>query len=143
MFRILIAVSIAVFTVVVASSAYAEKIFYLHDPGGNVAAHIYTYSQVNAEYDRVVIDGRCKSACTAVLGVVPLNKICITPSGYFMFHAAHNRDRSFNFGQTRLMMSTYAPKVRDWVVKHHALEQVDPYTYLYAKDVTFIRHCRR
>jgi hypothetical protein len=28
-------------------------------------------------------------------------------------------------------------------MKHHALEQVDPYTYLYAKNVTFIRHCRR
>jgi hypothetical protein len=47
MYRILI----AVFTMVVARSAYAEKVFYLHDPGGNVAAHIYTYSQVNAEYD--------------------------------------------------------------------------------------------
>jgi hypothetical protein len=136
-------VSIIIFTLVMASSAHAEKVFYLHDPGGNVAAHIYTYAQVNAEYDRVVIDGQCKSACTAVLGVVPLNKICIAPSGYFMFHAAHNRDRSFNFGQTQLMMSAYAPVVRDWVVKHHALEQVDPYTYLYPKDVTFIRHCRR
>jgi hypothetical protein len=59
-----------------------------------------------------------------------------------MFHAAHNRDRSFRFGETQLT-SSYAPEVRDWVVKHHALEQVDPYTYLYAKDVTFIRHCRQ
>jgi len=48
-----------------ARSAYAEKVDYLHDPG-NVAAHICTYSQVNAEYDRVVIDGRCKSSCTTV-----------------------------------------------------------------------------
>lgn len=143
MYRTLAAVSITIFTLVFASSAHAEKVFYLHDPGGNVAAHIYTYSQVNAEYDRVVIDGRCKSACTTVLGVVPLNKICIAPGGYFMFHAAHNRDRSFNFGQTQLMMSVYAPEVRDWVSKHHALEQVDPYTYLYAKDVRFIRHCHQ
>ncbi|HZV05863.1 MAG TPA: hypothetical protein VE999_12340 [Gemmataceae bacterium] len=143
MYRILIAVSIAIFTSALARSAHAEKVYYLHDPGGNVAAHIYTYSQINAEYDRVVIDGQCKSACTTVLGVVPLNKICITPSGYFMFHAAHHGDRSINPGTTQLMMSVYAPPVRDWVVKHHALDQVDPYTYLYARNVSFIRHCTR
>jgi hypothetical protein len=60
-----------------------------------------------------------------------------------MFHAAHHRDRSINPGQTQLMMSSYAPEVRAWVMKHHALDQVDPDTYLYAKNVTFIRHCRR
>jgi hypothetical protein len=143
MYQMLIAVSIAMFALAMTRSASAEKVFYLHDPGGNVAAHIYTYTQVSAEYDRVVIDGQCKSACTVVLGVVPLSKICIAPSGYFMFHAAHNRDRSFNFGLTQLMMSAYAPAVRDWVTKHHALDQVDPYTYLYPKDVKFIRHCRQ
>jgi hypothetical protein len=143
MHQILTMVSVAVFALVTAGSAHAEKVYYLHDPGGNVGAHIYTYTQVNAEYDRVVIDGRCKSSCTTVLGVVPLKKICITPSGYFMFHAAHHGDRSIFPGQTQLMMSAYAPEVRDWVIKHHALEQVDPYTYLYARNVTFIRHCRR
>jgi len=134
-------VSIAIFTSAMASSAYAEKVFYLHDPGGNIAEHYSKYSQVNAQYDRVVIDGMCKSACTMVLGIVPLNKICITPSGYFMFHAGHNRDRSFNPTYTQQMMASYAPEVRGWVMQHHALEQVDPYTFLYAKDVRFIRHC--
>jgi hypothetical protein len=143
MFRILVVVSIAIFTSVLAWSAHAEKVYYLHDPGGDVATHIYTYSRINMEYDRVVIDGQSKSACTTVLGVVPLNKICITSGGYFMFHAGHRRDRSINPGSTQQMMSAYAPEVRDWVIKHHALEQVDPYTYLYAKDVTFIRRCSR
>ena len=141
--RIVAAAIIAVVALATASSASAEKVYYLHDPGGNVGVHIYTYTRVNEDYDRVVIDGQCKSACTTVLGVVPLNKICIAPSGYFMFHAAHNRDRSFNPGQTQLMMQAYAPEVRDWVIRHHALEQVDPYTYLYPRNVTFIRHCRR
>ncbi len=124
-------------------SAHAEKVYYLHDPGGNITEHYFKYSQVNAEYDRVVIDGRCKSACTMVLGIVPLSKICIASSGYFMFHAAHNRDRSFNPQLTQQMMAAYAPQVRDWVLRHHALDQVDPYTYLYPKDVRFIRHCSR
>ena len=141
MYRILAALIIAIVTTV--GSAHAEKVYYLHDPGGNIAEHYFKYSQVNAEYDRVVIDGRCKSACTMALGIVPLNKICITPSGYFMFHAAHNRDRSFNPHLTQQMAAAYSPEVRDWVMRHHAIEQVDPYTYLYAKDVKFIRHCSR
>jgi len=143
MYRMLVLVSLAIFTMALARSAHAEKVYYLHDPGGNVAAHIYTYQQINAEYDRVVIDGQCKSACTTVLGVVPLKKICIAPSGYFMFHAAHHGDRSINPGMTELMMSAYAPEVRAWVIRHHALDRVDPYTYLYSRDVTFIRHCGR
>jgi len=56
-----------------------------------------------------------------------------------MFHA----DRSIYPAQTQLMMSAYAPEVRDWVMKHHVPEQVDPYTYLDARNVTFIRHCSR
>ncbi len=143
MYRILAVIGFSIVTLATASSASAEKIYYLHDPGGNTAAHIFTYRRVNAEYDRVVIDGRCKSSCTTVLGTVPLSKICITPSGYFMFHAAHHGDRSINPGETELMMSSYAPEVRNWVLKHHALEQVDPYTYLYANNVTFIRHCNK
>lgn len=143
MFRLSALFGIIVVVLAMASAAYAEKVFYLHDPGGNVAAHIYSYRQVNAEYDRVVIDGRCKSACTTVLGTVPLAKICIAPGGYFMFHAAHYRDRRFHYGDTQLMMQSYAPEVRDWVTRHHALDQVDPYTYLYPKDVTFIRRCHQ
>ncbi|CAL75358.1 conserved hypothetical protein; putative signal peptide [Bradyrhizobium sp. ORS 278] len=138
-----IAIGISLGLLAMARPAKAETVYYLHGPGGNVAAHIYKYTQVNQHYDRVVIDGQCKSACTTVLGVVPLNKICIAPRGYFMFHAAHNSDRSFNFGLTQLMMQAYAPEVRDWVIRHHALEHVDPYTYLYPKDVAFIRHCAR
>jgi hypothetical protein len=143
MYRIVTAVSIAIFAAAMVPAAYAEKVYYLHDPGGNITEHYYTYSQVNAAYDRVVIDGQCKSACTMVLGIVPLNKICIAPSGYFMFHAAHNRDRSFNPQLTQQMMAAYAPVVRDWVLRHHAVEHVDPYTYLYPKDVRFIRQCSR
>ena len=80
--RIPTVIATALVTLVLAGSASAEKVYYLHDPGGNTAAHIYTYTHVNSEYDRVVIDGRCKSSCTTVLGVVPLDKICITQKGY-------------------------------------------------------------
>ncbi len=61
-----------------------------------------------------------------------------------MFHAAHHGDRSINPGETQLMMSAYAPEVRDWVTRHHALDQVDVPTRIQdARNVTFIRHCSR
>lgn len=128
---------------VAAGSAWADNVYTVRgEPGGNVAAHYYKYQQVAAQYDRVVIDGMCKSACTMLLGVVPLDRICITPRGYFMFHAGHDRgNRMFNQRATQTMLAAYAPEVRDWVTRHHALDRVDPYTYLYARDVSFIRHC--
>lgn len=145
MFRTTAAIITAVLISGLASSADAESVYYIRNaPGGKVLEHAARYMQVNAEYDRVVIDGLCKSACTMILGIVPLEKICITPRGYFMFHAAHmpHGDRTFNPRGTQNMMNAYAPEVRDWVMAHHALDQVDPYTYLYARDVRFIRHCR-
>jgi hypothetical protein len=144
MSRILTLVGMFLLTSAIASAAHVEKVYYIHDgPGGSVLEHYARYREVAARYDRVVIDGRCKSSCTMVLGLVPLRKICITPRGYFMFHAAHmaNGDRTFNPRGTQNMMSAYAPVVRNWVLRHHALEQVDPYTYLYARDVKFIRQC--
>ena len=59
MYRLLAMICFSIVTLAMARPACAEKIYYLHDPGGNTAAHIYTYTRVNAEYDRVVIDGRC------------------------------------------------------------------------------------
>jgi hypothetical protein len=141
--RILAAAILAILSSVTAGVADAEKIYTVRDePGGSVIDHWVKYAEVNKAYDRVVIDGRCKSSCTMLLGIVPLDKICITPRGYFMFHAAHNSDRSFNARETGTMMNVYAPPVRDWVIQHHALDQVDPYTYLYSRDVRFIQHCR-
>ncbi|MGJ4950274.1 hypothetical protein [Bradyrhizobium sp. HKCCYLS20291] len=141
--RLRMAAGVAAVMLAMPSAAHAEKVYYLHGPGGHVGAHIYRFQRINEQYDRVVIDGQCKSACTTVLGVVPLHKICIAPGGYFMFHAAHHADRSYYFAMTDQMMQAYAPEVRDWVTRHHALDRVDPYTYLYPKDVTFIRRCNR
>ncbi len=36
--------------------------------------------------ERVIIDGICNSACTLVLGIVPLNRICVTPRASLGFH---------------------------------------------------------
>ena len=49
------------------------------DFGGLVEQYKTKYAQIRDRRERVIIDGICNSACTLVLGIVPLNKICVTP----------------------------------------------------------------
>ena len=46
------------------------------------------FTAVRESGERVIIDGPCLSACTLVLGVVPKDRICVTPRAVFGFHAA-------------------------------------------------------
>lgn len=113
-----------------------------HDGGGNIDNHDYYWHQVRNRYDRVVIDGDCISACTMVLGIFPLDHVCITPRGAFAFHAAHPRlDSTIKSEKaTERFYSYYAQPVRDWVNAHHAMNTVK-LTWLRSKDVFFIAHC--
>ena len=49
------------------------------DHGGLVDDYKAKYGLIRDRGERVVIDGICNSACTLVLGIVPLNRICATP----------------------------------------------------------------
>jgi len=77
--------------------------------------------------ERVIIDGICNSACTLVLGIVPLNRICATPRASLGFHQAYY-DRRWTAGVkitsvsgTAELMSTYPPPVHDWINRHGGL----------------------
>jgi hypothetical protein len=48
------------------------------DYGGFLDQYKLKYAAIRDRGDRVVIDGVCNSACTLVLGIVPLNRICVT-----------------------------------------------------------------
>src|ERR1700749_5294071 len=67
------------------------------DHGGYVEEYKAKYKQIRASGERVVIDGICNSACTLVFGIVPLNKICVTPRASIGFHLAYY-DKAFTFG---------------------------------------------
>ncbi|KAJ8133632.1 hypothetical protein OY671_013154, partial [Metschnikowia pulcherrima] len=70
---------------------------------------------------RVIIDGICNSACTMVFGIVPMNKICVTPRARLGFHLAYY-DKAYTFGMkvnssegTSDLMSYYPPTVKSWI----------------------------
>ena len=58
------------------------------DVGGRIGTYVEAYSAVRSSGERVMIDGACLSACTLVLGIVPLRRICVTPRASLGFHQA-------------------------------------------------------
>ncbi len=67
------------------------------DHGGYVEEYKAKYKRIRERGERVIIDGICNSACTLVFGIVPMNKICVTPKASLGFHQAYY-DKAFTFG---------------------------------------------
>jgi hypothetical protein len=97
------------------------------DHGGLVDEYKAKYAKLRDQGERVVIDGICNSACTLVLSIVPLNRICVTPNASLGFHEAYF-DKSWTFGirvtsyaVTADMVSSYPPPVKEWIRRHGGL----------------------
>jgi len=91
------------------------------DFGGLVEQYKAKYARIRDRGERVIIDGICNSACTLVLGIVPLNRICVTPRASLGFHAAYFA-RSWTMGVkvtsyagTRDLMDHYPSSVKEWL----------------------------
>src|SRR4051812_17715365 len=97
------------------------------DFGGFVEEYKAKYTKVRDRKERVIIDGICNSACTLVLGIVPLNRICVTPNASLGFHQAYY-DQTWTFGikvtsyaGTSDLESYYPPAVKDWIKRQGGL----------------------
>src|SRR5437868_3787308 len=97
------------------------------DHGGLVDEYKARYTKIRERGERVIIDGICNSACTLVLGIVPLNRICVTPNASLGFHQAYF-DKSYTFGirvtsysGTADLVSYYPQSVKDWITQHGGL----------------------
>ena len=97
-----------------------------NDQGGQIGPYLDTFAMVNRSGDKVIIDGPCLSACTMVLGMVPRDRICVTPRARLGFHAAWNpgengRPVTSNAG-TRALWDVYPSRVRSWLLKRGGLK---------------------
>ena len=97
------------------------------DHGGYVEEYKTKYKHIRDTGERVIIDGICNSACTLVFGIVPMNKICVTPKASIGLHQAYY-DKAFTFGikvtsvdGTAELMSYYPDRVRDWIRRNGGL----------------------
>jgi hypothetical protein len=109
------------------TSAAAADYRITRDHGGLVEVYKAKYKQIKERGDRVIIDGICNSACTLVLGIVPLNRICVTPKASLGFHQAY-LDKAWTFGMkimsdagTQELLSYYPPPVKEWIRRNGGL----------------------
>jgi len=97
------------------------------DHGGLVEEYKKKYARIRDRGERVIIDGICNSACTLVLGIVPLNRICVTPRASLGFHEAYI-DKRWTSGirvasasGTADLLSYYPRPLRQWIDRQGGL----------------------
>lgn len=117
---------VSVLSVLMSVAAHADYRI-TRDHGGLVDEYKAKYAAVRDRGERVIIDGICNSACTLVLGIVPLNRICVTPRASLGFHQAYY-DKSLTFGVkvtsyagTADLMSYYPETVKSWIARQGGL----------------------
>jgi len=96
------------------------------DPGGYLHEYDERYQKIAGSSAQIVIDGECSSACTTILGYVPLERICVTDKAWLGFHAPTEEDASGNWVETpegtAEVMEHYPKPVRDWITHKGGLE---------------------
>jgi len=90
------------------------------DYGGFIDQYKLKYAAIRDRGERVIIDGVCNSACTLVLGIVPLNRICVTPRASLGFHTAYF-DKAFTAGIKVTLKGFPAGKTKTMVIDTPAL----------------------
>jgi hypothetical protein len=96
------------------------------DPGGEIGSYRAKLYALRESGERVIIDGPCLSACTMILGIIPPDRLCVTPRAKFGFHAAftlRNGKHVFDKAATQLVLDTYPEPVRLWLKKHGGLSR--------------------
>jgi hypothetical protein len=108
----------------VASSAHAV-VRIKSDPGGQIGPYLENLVALRGSGEHVIIDGPCLSACTMVLGVIPAERICVTPRARLGFHAAwHPGEDGHPIPSreaTKLLMDIYPEHVRSWIARRGGL----------------------
>ncbi len=96
----------------------------LDDSGGRIGNYLTRYQALRKSGRRVAIDGTCASACTLLLGVIPRDRICVTPRAVLAFHAAWDLSLTglqTNAAGTNYLWSHYPDSVRRWITRHGGL----------------------
>jgi hypothetical protein len=117
------AISAAMLMMMGMSSAFANVRIY-DDRGGQIGEYLAKYQALRVSGEKVEIDGTCASACTMLLGVVPRDRICVTPQATLVFHAAWDPTPggpAISNAGTRILWSSYPSDVRKWISRHGGL----------------------
>jgi hypothetical protein len=115
-----------VFLFLLTNSALAD-LRITRDYGGYLEEYKAKYAKVRDGKERVIIDGVCNSACTIVLGIVPLERICVTPRAKLGFHLAYFDERwtaglkVTSVSGSSELMGFYPAPLKDWLARNGGL----------------------
>ena len=119
--------ALAVILLALSTTAASADYRITRDHGGLVDDYKAKYAKLRDRGERVIIDGICNSACTLVLGILPLNRICVTPRASLGFHQAYY-DKRWTMGVkvasaegTADLVSYYPVTVREWIKRNGGL----------------------
>ena len=99
----------------------------VRDFGGPIEQYKAKFAAIRDLGERVIIDGECDSACTLVLGIVPINRICVTDRASLGFHMAYydldatEGVKVVSYLGTAEFMSNYPAAVKNWLSRHGGL----------------------
>jgi len=109
--------------------------------GGRLLEFAEKYNDIEERGGRVVIDGLCISACTLVLGLVTLDRVCATPRGVFAFHSATVNDQ-FSLDGTGILWAMMPEQVREFFRQQGWAGPDQEHEHLIFADATrFVQPC--
>ena len=117
------AVAAAMLLTMNVSSAFAA-VRISDDRGGQIGDYLNKFHALRENGEQVMIDGTCASACTMLLGVIPQNRICVTPRAVLAFHSAWtptSEGEQISSAGNYYLWSNYPPAVRKWIIQHGGL----------------------
>jgi len=96
-----------------------------NDAGGQIGPYLDKLVSLRSSGQSVAIDGPCLSACTLLLGIIPRERICVTPRAKLGFHAAWKPDASghkrLSHEGTKALWEIYPANVRSWLARRGGL----------------------
>lgn len=113
--------------------ANATYIISQPDPGGSVGTYMATWNQVAASGEDVVIDAPCMSACTFFLGLVPLDRVCVTPRASLGVHQLSVGDIPDPVMSAAFYRWLYPEWVQQWIKDHGGLKE--DVIFMYPEDL--------
>jgi hypothetical protein len=118
-------VSFAGLLLLISPAAAAAVVRITDDHGGNIGAYYSRFVTLRDAGEEIAIDGTCASACTMVFGIVPHDRICVTPKAVIGFHAAWRPGflgfEVINDPATRTLWSLYPTSIRRWIARNGGL----------------------
>ena len=140
-----IAVCVALLLSLVGSQRARATLRITDDHGGNIGAYWSRFMAARDANEQVIIDGKCSSACTLVLGIVSTHRICVTKNAVLGFHAAWRPGflgfHVTNAPATNTLLSFYPPAIREWIARNGGL--TNQMLYLSGSELLALyRECR-